>query len=467
MRTISVVGEDLRARRLPVGALLGSMATVELLSGVTQGYLTPLLPSLGDSLQITASGQTRIYLLSQLAFAIWTPLLAKLGDSFGYRRFLRLSITLVAAGSLIMAISPSVLTISVGVVLQGAVVGFMPLLIGILRHQAPASRRTGVGLLVGVLTAAVGIGGVVSGSLSERSATLGLWVAVPVAVLAVIAGFLIPDGAPRSGGRIPILSFALLSLGLAGVVAALSLGADWGWTSGETIGSMSLGVVGLVAWIGVDSVSKCPMVDLRMLVHPPVAVVSGVTFCLAFSTIGFFGANAVFLGSSPDDSGFGLSYGPRSIALVALALNVFALASSLSTATMLRRLGERQTLALSGALIAASFGSVLLWHSTAPQYLAAIALLGIGFGGYQASTRALCVESVPDRETAMAAGINELALSMGAAIGAATVGAILSATSTSAGVTLQSYVWLWCVCAAVALVGAGLGLCYRKGADLS
>ncbi|MDJ1134202.1 MFS transporter [Streptomyces iconiensis] len=453
------------ARRLPARVLLASMALVELLSGVTQGYLTPLLPSLGGALHITDAGQTRIYLLSQLAFAVWTPLLAKLGDVYGYRRLLRVSIALVATGSLLMAAWPSPFTLSVGVVLQAAVVGFMPLLIGILRYRAPEYRRSGIGLLVGVLTASVGVGGVVSGSFSEHSATLGLWVAVPVAVLAVVAGMLLPDGAPRVGGRLPLLAFTLLTIGLVGVVSALSMGGTWGWISARTAVSMGGGLLAMVAWVAVEARARTPLVDLRTLTQRPVAIVSGVTFCLAFSTIGFFGANAVFLGTSPGRAGFGLDYGPRAIALVALALNVFALGSSLSTAALLRRFGERRTLALSGFVIAASFLSLLAWHGSAPQYLVAIALLGIGFGGYQASTRALCVEGVPEQDTAMAAGINELALSFGAAIGASTVGAIMSAHQAPTGVTMHAYVWLWSVCAGVALIGTGLGLRYRKGEE--
>jgi MFS family permease len=454
--------EAVAPQRLPLPLLLGSMALVELLSGVTQGYLTPLLPSLGDTLHITATGQTRIYLLSQLAFAVWTPLLAKLGDAYGYRRFLRVAIALVAVGSLMMAARPSMWTISVGVVLQAAVVGFMPLLIGILRYRAPRHRRFGTGLLVGVLTASVGLGGVIAGALSEHSATLGLWVAVPVAILAVLAGLILPEGPLHTGQRLPVVPFVLLTLGLIGVVSALSLGDAWGWISARTVGSLAAGLLALVAWLVVEFRATNPLVDTRVLVNPSVAVVSGVTFCLAFSTIGFFGANAIFLGSAPEKTGFGLSYGPQAIALVALALNVFALGTSLATATLLRRVGERYTLALSGIVVATSFVALLIWHHTAAQYLAAIVLLGLGFGGYQASTRTLCVEGVPEEDTAMAAGINELALSFGAAIGASVIGAIISAHQTAAGVSAPAYTWLWSVCAGVALLGAGLGLCYRK-----
>lgn len=454
-------GEVAAARRLPLSVLLGSMAVVELLSGIIQGYLVPLLPSLGEQLDITSAGQARIYLLSQLAFAVWTPLLAKLGDAYGYRRLLRVSIAVVAAGSLLMASWPNSATLAVGVVLQAAVVGFMPLLIGILRYQTPQRRRSGTGLLVGVLTAAVGLGGVFSGVLSEHTATLGLWVAVPVAVLAVAAGLLLPEGAPRQAGSMPWPAFLLMALGLVGVVTALSQGPSWGWASFGTVGSFVGGLVACAGWILVESRARTQLVNLRMLADPPVAIVSGVTFCLAFCTIGFFGANSVFLGSSPGQDGFGLSYGPLAIALVTLMLNVFALGSSLSTARLLRKLGERYTLALSGIVIATCFVSLLLWHQSTTQYLVAIALLGIGFGGYQASTRTLCVECVPEKDTAMAAGINELALSLGSACGSAMVGAIMSAHESAGGMSVHAFTWLWSVLALVAIAGTGLGLRYR------
>lgn len=66
--------------------MLATMAFVILLSGIAQGYLTPLLPAVGLSLHISTVGQNNIYLLSQVAFAVMTPLLSRLGDLYGHRR---------------------------------------------------------------------------------------------------------------------------------------------------------------------------------------------------------------------------------------------------------------------------------------------------------------------------------------------------------------------------------------------
>ncbi|KAA9162667.1 MFS transporter [Amycolatopsis acidicola] len=450
--------------RIPFGAMLGSMAVVAALNGVQQGYLTPLLPSLGHSLHMTASGQSQVYLLSRLATAVWMPLLAKLGDSYGHRRFLRVAIAMVAIGSLLMSVWPSTATLSVGVVFQGAAVGFMPLLIGILRYRAPGRRRFGVGLLVGTLLGALGVGGLVAGTLSEHSATLGLWVAVPVAALAVVASFVIPPGGPGSGERFALVPFVLLALGLVGVVSALALGAGWGWLSAGTIGLALGGVAALVAWIFVERRTASPLIDLRILANPAVAVVATITFCLSFCTIGFLAANSIFLGAKPGRSGFGLGYGPQVIALISLARAFFSIGASLCVAPLMRKIGERRTVVLPGVLIALGFGSFLLWHETFVEYFIATALLGLAMGCYEASGRALIVESVPEKDTAVAAGVNELALALGATVGAAIIGAIITAHESGTGATLTGFDLVWSVCLGMALVGAGLGFCYRRSA---
>ena len=457
----SIHAQSTAPRRIPFGALLGSMAVVAALNGVQQGFLTPLLPALGHSLHMSASGQSNIYLLSRLATAIWMPLLAKLGDSYGHRRYLRVAIALVAVGSLVMAVRPTVLTLSVGVVLQGAAVGFMPLLIGILRYLEPTRRRFGVGVLVGVLLGALGLGGVVAGTLSEHSPTLGLWAMVPVAALAVVAGLLLPDGGPGSRERFALVPFTLLALGLAGIVGGLALGGSAGWSSGRTIGVLIAGLVALGAWLAVERRTSTPLISLPILANPAVAVASTVTFSLSFCTIGFLAANSIFLGSSSARAGIGLGFGPQAISLVSLVRACLSIAASLSIAFLMRRLGEKRTLALPGALIAVAFGCLWFWHDTLTEYLVATVLLGLAMGGYEASGRALVVETVPEKDPAVAAGINELALALGATVGAAVIGAIVAAHQSEAGATLAGFHGVWAVCFGAAIVGGGVGLCYH------
>lgn len=444
--------------------MLATMAVVILFSGIVQGYLTPLLPEVGLRLHIGAVGQNNIYLLSQLAFAVMTPLLSRLGDLYGHRKILRVALAMVASGSLLIAVRPSALTLAVGVTLQGALVGFFPLLVGILRSRAPERNRIGISLLVGVLLIAIGVGGLVAGALSEDHAEAGLWTAVPVAVLAVVAGLVLPDSDAPRGGRFHYGAAALLTVGLVALVLVLAQGSTWGWGAPRTIALGVAALAVLAAWVAVEHRSAHPLVSVRMLSNPRLAVVSGYTFCAAFGTIGFLGANALFLGASRSATGYGMGLGPQAIATISLAMVTAGFAGSTLTPRLARRLGDRALLASGGGLVALGFLGMALFHDTLTQYVACALVVGLATGLFESITRTLSAEVVEEQETALAVGLNELALSLGAAIGAAVIGAFFAAHAVrgTTRIAESGYLWGWSACACAALVGMALALCYRS-----
>jgi MFS family permease len=441
--------------------MVTAMAMVELCSGVVQGYLPPLLPALGVHLHIDTAGQTNIYLLAQLSAAVLTPLLSRLGDLYGHRRLLRISLATVAAGALLMAAWPNSTTLMVGVVLEGATVGFLPLLIGILRSRAPERNRFGIGLLVGVLLVSIGVGGLVAGALSAGHAEAGLWVAVPVAALALLAGSVLPDSVGERGGRFNAGAALLLTGGLIGVVLALAQGADWGWGSPRTIGALLGGAALLVVWGFVEARSSAPLVDVRMFANRRLASVCAVTFCLSFGTIGFLGANATFLGTSRAAGGAGL--GSELIAVIALVMVVAGCLGSLLARRVARRTGDRVVLTVTATLVVLGFVAIVAFHAGLAEYLVGVLIVGFAGGMGQAITRTLSVEAVPTCDTALAAGLNELALSIGAAMGSAVIGALFIAHPLRGTeyVSVDGYLWAWGTCAAVAAVGIAFAFGYR------
>lgn len=445
--------------------LLACMAVIVVCSGVVQGYLTPLLPVVGRRVGISGVGQNDLYLLSQLAFAALTPLLSRWGDIHGHRRLLRIAVAMVAGGSLLIAAAPGTATLAVGMVSQGAVVGFFPLLAGILRSRAPEHGRTGMSVLVGALLLSIGVGGLVAGSLSEEHAFAGLWTAVPFALLALAAAVALPDSTAPRAGRFNTPAAALLTVGLAALVLVLAQGGTWGWASARSMAALAVAVVSLTAWVGVERRSAHPLVDVGLLRNRRLAVVSAHTFCAAFGTIGFLGANAVFLGADPDGDGYGLGLGSQAIALVSLAMVVAGCAGSAATPRLARLVGDRTALAAGGCVGAAGFLLLVFLHRTLPEYLLGALVVGVATGMFEAATRTLSAEVVEEAETALSVGLNELALSLGAAIGAAVIGALFAAhPATGRGVGPAGYLWSWSVCATVALAGAAVGLLLRETA---
>lgn len=456
--------QPLRPRVTRTGSgMLAAMVVVVLFSGIVQGYLTPLLPALGSELHIGSVGQTNIYLLAQLSFAVMTPLLSRLGDLYGHRRLLLVALATVAAGSLLMAALPTAMTLAVGVVLQGCVVGFFPFLAGILKHRAPERNRSGIALLVGVLLVAIGVGGLVAGMLSEGHAKVGLWTAVPIGLLALCAGLLLPGSGPARGGRFPLVPAVLLTIGLGAVVLVLTRGGEWGWSEPASVFTAVGGAAALLGWVFMERRATHPLVSLRLLSNPRLAVVSGCTFCAAFGTIGFLGSNATFLGASPAQTSYGMGLGPRTIAAVALAIVVAGFVSSTLTPRLTRLVGDRAVLVSAGLLTAAGFAGMAVFHETLGQYLAAALVVGLATGLFESITRTLSSEAVDEDQTALAVGINELSLSLGAAIGAAVISALLAAHPEPGThhVQLSGYVWAWSACALFGVLGGALALCYK------
>ena len=441
-----------------------AMALIESLSGVTQGYLNPILPALGPVFEIDDPTINGIFLISNVSFAVLTPIISRLGDSYGYRLVLRWSAGVVTSGVLLMALWPSLWTVTVGVVMLTCVVGFIPLMMGILRVSSPAHTRTGVSVMIGMLMSMVGAGGLLAGIIGATDPTLGFWVAVPFAVVAFVCSFVLPDAGIPTREGIALAPLMACSLGLIGFVVALSMAPEWGWLDARTLAAGVAGLALLAYWAKRDFSADAGrrFMDLRMLANPRIRSVSLATFFFGFASISYFGTNGIFLHSNPDVTGYGFGLSPLMIAVVLALASVLSLASSLLTAKALRRFGERATLVFAGVLLAGGFLVMVVAHGTLPGYCVGFAMFNLSLGMYQAGTRALSVEGVPVAETSTAAGLNELALSVGIAVGAAVVKLISSASAGSGHITETGLLTIWGALAVAALIAAAASAGYPK-----
>ena len=454
-----------------IAGMILAMALIESLSGVTQGYLNPILPALGPVFEIDDPTINGIFLISNVSFAVLTPIISRLGDSYGYRLVLRWSTGIVTVGVFQMALWPSLWTVTVGVVMLTCVVGFIPLMMGILRVRSAAHTRTGVSVMIGMLMIMVGAGGLLAGIIGVTDPTLGFWVAVPFAVLAFICSFVLPDAGIPTREGIALAPLLACSLGLIGFVVALSMAPEWGWLDTRTMAAGVAGIALLAYWAKRDfsSTGGHRFMDLRMLASQRIRAISLATFFFGFASISYFGTNGIFLHSNPDKTGYGFGLSPLMIAIVLALASVLSLASSLLTAKALRKFGERATLVFAGVLLAGAFLVMVVAHGSLPGYCVGFAMFNLSLGMYQAGTRALSVEGVPVEETSTAAGLNELALSVGIAVGAAVVKLISSASVESGHITESGLLSIWAALAVAALIAAAASARYprRRAAEVA
>jgi len=186
--------------------------------------------------------------------------------------------------------------------------------------------------------------------------------AIPVVVLLTIAVFLLVRESTyrRPNTKVDYGGAALLGGALAGIVAALSQGQQWGWHSPLTLGFASAGLLLLVPFVLWEirwtRQGREPIVDHRLLRERNVAVTNAVLtvaglgmYMALFALIYRFESLGVSGGFSQDILQAGLD-------IVPLALSMMAVAVVASIAVS--RVGVKP-LALGGSALTA-FGFVLL-----------------------------------------------------------------------------------------------------------
>lgn len=460
-------------RPTPLAAVVVSLLLVELASGIIQGFLGPLLKGLTGTLGVTAADLNWISIVGLLASVAFTPVLSRMGDLYGHRRILRWNLGIVLLGSLLVGLSRSFEMLLAGQLLQGAIAGFFPLLVGILRNRtSEAESRRGIGVMVAALVGGIGLGLVASGLVAKYvdSPTAALWVPmVAVSLVLVITWPLLPESDDRPGGSVDWFGGLLLCTGLVAILLALGQGgtAGWEWSSARTLGTLAGGLLVTVVWVVVELRTADPMIDVRMFRRRNVVVVSVVTATFTFPMLGLMVANPVFLSTSVAEAGYGMGLNPLQTGFAMLP-NLLALAlGALIAPAVAAALSDRLTLVAGSLLMAVGYGASVAWHSSLWLFLAWTALSGLGTGFLQHSTRTLAVEAVPHDRTSVGSGINELLINVGGSLGAAAVLAVFVA-QTPAGRALPAvgaYTTAWAVCAAVAVAGAVIAVLYRDGAD--
>src|SRR3954463_12822450 len=230
--------------------------TVLSLGGISYALLqslgVPALPQIQQSLNTTESAVGWVLTAYLLSASVATPIIGRLGDMYGKERLLMLVLAMLAFGTLISAVASSLWLMILGRVIQGAGGGIFPLAFSIIRDEFPNERVPGA---IGLVSALLGIGGgagvVLAGIVIENLSYHWLfW--FPLAMI-LFTGYLtwryIPESPVKTPADINYRAAALMTLGISGVLLAITKTSPGGWGSPKTLGLRGIGVVLIVAWV--------------------------------------------------------------------------------------------------------------------------------------------------------------------------------------------------------------------------
>jgi EmrB/QacA subfamily drug resistance transporter len=354
-----------------------------------------------------------------------------LGDWLGRKRVFVGGVVLFTIASALCgaATSPLFLNLARGAQGVGGAIMFAVSLAILAQEFHGRERGTAFGIWGATIGAAVAIGPLVGGALTEYAGWRWIFfVNLPIGV-ACIAGALreLHESRDEQHAGFDLWGFVTLTIGLFALVLALLRGNDWGWSSGRVVGLFAAAAAALTAFVLVEWRQEQPMFDIRLFRKPTFVGAQEIAFVISAGMFSQFLYLTLYLqnvlGYSP--IGAGLRFLPLSL----LSFVVAPIAGRAMGAGVPTRLLFGVGLGLVGTALVLMHGVTpsSSWTTLLPGFIVG----GIGVGMVNAPLAATAVGVVEPRRAGMASGINNTFRQVGIATGIAALGAILQSQAGS------------------------------------
>jgi len=373
-----------------------------------------------------------IYIITS---AITIPIVGRLTDMYGRKPFYIAGIALFTVASLLSGLSQTMPQLIIARGIQGIGAGCMiaNAFTVIADIFPPAERGKYQGLISAVfgMSAIIGpsLGGIITDNLSWHWI---FFVNLPIGIINIILFvFFFPSIKPNGRRRqsIDYAGIITLSVGISSLLLALSWGgAEYPWLSFPVIGTLSLAVTVLAAFILIEIRSREPLIPLDIFRNRIVAVSQVVVFLTAFGMFGVITFVPLFfqgvLGTTAAASGGFLT--PMMLSQVA---------GSFTSGQLLSRAGGHYRIQGLAGLAIMTVGLFLLTMMT-PQtsYIVVvvnIVLTGFGIGMTLPLYTIVVQNTVSYRHLGVATSSVPFVRSIGASVGLAIFGSTMTARFAS------------------------------------
>ncbi|WP_459547874.1 MFS transporter [Nocardia sp. X0981] len=408
--------------------LIATLSTIGIVVSLMQTLVVPLIPSLPALLDTTATGASWVITVTLLASAVCTPISGRLGDMFGKRRILLFDLIAMVAGSVLCALSSSLIPSVAGRALQGVAIGAIPLGISILRDELPPER---VGAAMAVMSSTLGVGGAIGLPLAALIAEHADWhvlfwaAAAMGAAGALLIHRFVPESPLRSPAPFDFGGAAGLATALLALLIAITQGAKWGWTSAGILTLFAVSILVFLGWGRYELGRRHPLVDLRVSARPRVLYTNIASIAVGFS---LYGMSLTFpqLLMAPTETGYGFGLSMVAAGLALAPSGCVMMLLSPVSARISARFGPKLTLGTGAAVVGLGYLCASAMMNSVWQIMLASVLVAGGVGLAYAAMPALIMGAVPITETAAANGLNALMRSVGTSTSAAVAGAVLA-----------------------------------------
>jgi MFS family permease len=410
---------------------LGALAVA---TGALESVVTPTLPLLQRELDMSPAEGALLSIVLLITGALITPVAGKLGDRYGGKRVLIRLMAVVCAGGLVSALAPNMPVLLLGQILQGAMVGALPLSFILVReHLAAGEAKVAIGTVSGLFVGGGIAGTLAAGPVAEQLSRHWMFALPTIAVIGstLLVNKLMPRDTPgrEDGAGIDWRGLSLLSGALVTLMLVLALAPDFA-TQPLVLGGLILLLAAFVTgWVAVERRVVAPMVDLRMLARPSVWKACVLTFviCLGTSIAVLFVPQLFDVPTA--EYGFGASATEIGVFLLpgALAASVAGPIGGFGT----RRYGSRAVVATGIVMLAVALLGLAAVHSEVWHLVVGKMMIGLANGLCVTAMLTSTATSVDRGDTGIATSLVLVTRVVGYAVGAQIGGALLTAGTPS------------------------------------
>ncbi|WP_448262781.1 MFS transporter [Microbacterium aurum] len=397
-----------------------------LLVSVDNTVLSFALPDISLSLNPSSAQQLWIIDAYPLVLAGLLVTMGTLGDRVGRRRMLLIGATGFAAVSVLAAFAPSaawLIAARAGMGVFGAML--MPSTLSLLRSifTDRDQRRLAIAVWASMFSAGAALGPIVGGLLLEHFAWGSVFLmSVPVLVpLLVLAPLLVPESRDPHPGRIDPVSIALSMLTMVPVVYAIKEVAVHGFGPLPVI-LAATGILFGILFVRRQLAAKQPMLDMRLFSRGTFSGALLVNLLSVIALVGFLYFVAqhlqLIVGLSPMNAGLALV--PGMLAMIISGLLVVPVARRVSARIVV-------PVALAFSVVAYLLVPLAVGDGALALLIGVFTLLGIGIGAAETVSNDLILASAPPAKAGAASAVSETAYELGAVLGTAVLGGILTA----------------------------------------
>ena len=408
------------------GLMLGS-----LIASLNMTLVAPALPTIVAELGGIAD-YSWIPISAMLASTIVVPVAGKLSDIYGRKPLYMTGIVVFAVGSALSGIAPNFWFLVFARFVQGAGMGFiMPLSQAIIGDIiSPRERGKYQGMMGASFGVASIIGPAAGGFITQHFTWRWLFfINIPFAVLTlVVVAFYMHVPNERKKHEIDVWGSVTLSIGITcALLATVWGGAQYAWSSWQIVGLYSAAAVLLAAFAWVETRAAEPVLPLRLWKSSVFTFSNIAGMGVAMSMFGAIFFLPVFvqgvIGNSVTNSG-----------AILVPMLVAMIVTSIGSGQYISRTGHYKMPLLIGlAVMGAGFYMLSMFdvHTNNQTAIEAMVLIGLGLGVTMQTYTLIVQNSVSRQDMAVATSATQLSRSIGAAVGLAILGTILTQGMTT------------------------------------